>query len=67
MERKQITKELIKEMERLHSEGKSVMEIAFEMKISFYTIKYHLEEKYRDGIKSRQRELYKNKPRRKNG
>lgn len=51
MAKKQLLKEDINKIKKLHKEGKSFMEIAFETRISLWTVKYHLDEKYRESIK----------------
>lgn len=57
-------------MKKLFSEGKSFTEISFIMKISFWTVKYNCDEKYREQIKKRSKISYNlsgRKDRRKNG
>lgn len=63
--RKRLSDEDIRIIKKLHSEGKSFMHIAFETKVSLWTIKYHLDEKYRESVKksnlNRNREIAKKK------
>ena len=65
MTRKQLTKKDINQIKKLHLDGMSFMNIAFKTKISFWTVKYHLDKKYRDSVRQnnldRNREIAKKK------
>lgn len=58
---KSLTEKQIKRIKKLATEGKTAMEISFLTKISFWTIKYHIDENYRNQIKKSGSEYYKRK------
>lgn len=65
MGKKNLSKEQIDTIKKLHSKGMSLMEIAIEKKLSFWTVKYHLDEKYKQSVAfnnlNRNRAIAKNK------
>ena len=48
--KKKISERDIKHMNKLHAEGMSYMGIAIKKKMSFWTVKYHLDESYRSSV-----------------
>ena len=48
--RKQLSKKDISSIKKLHESGMPLMEIAFKKRISFWTIKYHLDPKYKESV-----------------
>ncbi len=63
--RKQLSKTDIKNIQKLHLDGMSFMEIAIKKKISLWTVKYHLDEVYKKSVQTnnlkRNRDIAKTK------
>jgi len=55
-----ITKEQIKQMNKLKEKGLSMKEIAKKMKLVYSTVQYHLSSKQKENAKKRAREYSKN-------
>lgn len=50
MTKKNLSKRQISSMQKLHSDGMSLMEISMKKKISFWTVKYHLDSNYKKSV-----------------
>lgn len=48
--KKNLSKCQISSMEKLYSDGLSLSEISIKKKISFWTVKYHLDKKYKESV-----------------
>ena len=50
MLRKRLTKSQIEKLKKHHEDGMSFMDIAIKKKISLWTVKYHLDLKYKGSV-----------------
>jgi len=53
--RKIIDKKILTKMQHLREKGYSYSQISLELRINYFTVKYHLNEKYKERVKKRSR------------